>query len=198
MKNRKQLFFHFFSFFAFFLFSVCFSSCEFFNQPVREYLEYWTSTCQVGKMEYASEYTYFDDVPQVSANGTLEIRLYLVNPKGIPILKNPDTNKKCFSFAVENGESPGTNYSEEAMDADQTSVRIKIKLDDRNEGQKITLSGCLWPENKTQFEESQLKKSYPETFYSTTFVQNTPPDNIKDLQRAPDFFPETKKAYISL
>ena len=197
MKNRKQLFFHFFSFFAFFLFSVCFSSCEFFNQPVREYLEYWTSTCQVGKMEYASEYTYFDDVPQVSANGTLEIRLYLVNPKGIPILKNPDTNKKCFSFAVENGESPGTNYSEEAMDADQTSVRIKIKLDDRNEGQKITLSGCLWPENKTQFEESQLKKSYPETFYSTTFVQNTPPDNIKDLQRAPDFFPETKKAYIS-
>ncbi|MBP5442109.1 MAG: hypothetical protein J6Y60_02610 [Treponema sp.] len=147
-------------------------------------------------MEYASEYTYFDDVPQVSANGTLEIRLYLVNPKGIPILQKID-GSHCFSFAVENGESPGTNYSEEAMDADQTSVRIKIKLDDNNEGQKITLSGCLWPENKTSFTETQLKESYPETFYSTTFVQNTPPDNIKDLQRAPDFFPETKKAYIS-
>lgn len=176
--------------------SIQFASCQFFNQPVREYLEYWSSTCQVGKMEYGSDYTYLDDVPQLSAKDFVEIRLYAVNPQGIPILQKATapSSEHSFSFLDEAGKIVGSEYSEEAVEP--TYVRIRTKLEDDTEGQKMTLSGCLWPENRTEFTEAELKDSYPQMFYSTTFVQNTPPDNISNFQVMTDFYPETQKAYL--
>jgi hypothetical protein len=167
-----------------------FVSCE-FNQPVRDYLEYWSSTCQVGKVEYASENVYIDDVPNLSASEPIEINLYTVNPKSIRIL----CNDRNFSLQNEAGDLSVTNYSETMVDP--TYVKIRANLSDASEGQLITLSGCLWPENRLDFPEADLRTSSPELFYTTSFIQNTPPDNIKNLHRAEDYFPETHKCYIS-
>ena len=167
-----------------------FVSCE-FNQPVRDYLEYWSSTCQVGKIEYASENVTIDDVPNLSASEPIEINLYTVNPKSIRILCK-DNN---FSLQNEAGDLSVTDYSETMVDP--TYVKIRANLSDASEGQLITLSGCLWPENRLDFPEADLRTSSPELFYTTSFIQNTPPDNIKNLHRAEDYFPGTHKCYIS-
>ncbi|MBO4319751.1 MAG: hypothetical protein J5857_04705 [Treponema sp.] len=58
MKNLRR--------FAYCLVLICSTlliSCEFWQQPVREYLEYWTTTCQVGKTEYLTPYTELDGSP---------------------------------------------------------------------------------------------------------------------------------------
>ncbi|MEE3314525.1 MAG: hypothetical protein VZR56_10265 [Treponema sp.] len=185
IKTRYSILYLFYS--VLFLFV----SCE-FNQPVRDYLEYWSSTCQVGKIEYASENVFIDDVPNLSASEPIEINLYTVNPKSIRILCKDSNN---FSLQNEAGDLSVTNYSETMVDP--TYVKIRANLSDASEGQLITLSGCLWPENRLDFPEADLRASSPELFYTTSFIQNTPPDNIKNLHRAEDYFPETHKCYIS-
>ncbi len=176
--------------FLFFSILFLFVSCE-FNEPVRNYLEYWSSTCQVGKIEYETDYVEISDVPNLSALNEIEISLYTVNPKELSLLKkNPS-----FSFTLDDGSPAGSSYAEEMLDP--THVRIRTTLSDATEGEPITLSGCLWPENRVDFTADQLFESSPELFYTTSFIQNTPPDNIKNLQRAEDFFPGTQKCYIA-
>ena len=176
--------------FLFFSILFLFVSCE-FNEPVRNYLEYWSSTCQVGKIEYETDYVEINDVPNLSALNEIEISLYTVNPKELSLLKkNPS-----FSFTLDDGSPAGSSYAEEMLDP--THVRIRTTLSDATEGEQITLSGCLWPENRVDFTADQLFESSPELFYTTSFIQNTPPDNIKNLQRAEDFFPGTQKCYIA-
>ncbi|MBP5752677.1 MAG: hypothetical protein J6W60_07470, partial [Treponema sp.] len=178
--------------------SILFSSCDMLHQPVRGYLEYWSSTCQVGKIEYLSPYTELDGVPNLSALNPVEINLYLANPKGYGILCKPG-NAYCFSFKDEQGNTGFySDYSEAALEHN-TTIKVQAVLPDDTEGQTITLTGCIWPDNRRSlgFSEEQLLESFPELFYTTTFVQNTPPDNIKNLQRATDFFPGTQKCYIA-
>ena len=145
----------------------------------------------MGKVEYVSENVTIDNVPNLSALNEIEISLYTVNPNGFSLLKHSPS----FSFTLDDGSATGSAYTEEMVDP--TYVRIRTTLDDATEGERITLSGCLWPENRTTFREDQLRESYPELFYSVSFIQNTPPDNIKNLQRAEDFFPGTQKCYVA-
>ncbi|MBO6131293.1 MAG: hypothetical protein J6P28_04935 [Treponema sp.] len=80
---------------------------------------------------------------------------------------------------------------------DPTHVRIRANLLDEFEGDTITLSGCLWPENRTEFTEAELREQGPELFYSAKFVQNTPPDNVNNLRAIHEFFSGTeRKAYV--
>ncbi|MBP5176030.1 MAG: hypothetical protein ILP07_08980 [Treponema sp.] len=176
-----------------------FSSCK-FNEPVREYLEYWSTTCQIGKTEYSTPYTELDGKPNLSALTPVEINIYLINPKSCEILKNPD-NTSCFTFKDESGSSFFySDYSETALEQN-TTIKIQATLPDSTEGQTITLSGCIWPENRNSlgFTEEQLKESFPELFYTTSFVQNTAPDNVKNMNSSGegDFFEGTSKHYLS-
>ena len=170
-----------------------FASCK-FDEPVKEYFEYWSSTCQVGKIEYASENVTIDNVPNLSAIDFIDIDVYTINPQNFKLLLNP-SNGSSFSFQNESGNLSVSEYSETMIDP--TYIKIRAKLSDESEGQLITLSGCLWPENRTAFSEADLRVQSPELFYTTSFIQNTPPDNIKNLQRAEDFFPGTQKCYIA-
>lgn len=80
---------------------------------------------------------------------------------------------------------------------DPTHIRIRANLLDEFEGDTITLSGCLWPENRTEFTEAELREQGPELFYSAKFVQNTPPDNVNNLRAIHEFFSGTeRKAYV--
>ncbi|MBQ2464643.1 MAG: hypothetical protein II507_06640, partial [Treponema sp.] len=88
------------------------------------------------------------------------------------------------------------NYSETLVDP--THIRIRANLRDDSEGQKITLSGCLWPENRAEFAEADLKAQSPELFYSQTFIQNTLPDNVKNMYVADGLFSSSvEKCYLS-
>ncbi|MBO4319745.1 MAG: hypothetical protein J5857_04675 [Treponema sp.] len=185
--------------FNFIISAIFFSSCEFWQQPVREYLEYWTTTCQVGRIEYLTPYTELDGSPNLSALNPVEIDIYLINPKGYPILCKSSDTQKCFKFTDESKRSNFyTDYSETALDHN-TTIKIRATLPDDTEGQKITLSGCIWPENRSNdWSETDLKESFPELFYETTFVQNTPPDNVKNvntLERVT--FGNTGKHYLT-
>ena len=162
-----------------FLSILCLSCSNSFNEPVREYHEYWTETCQVGKIEYASEHVLLGGIPNLSASDYVEINLYAINPKGMHLMCRADGEK---NFKLENEDGvvlQGGDYSESFVDS--THIRIRARLSDEYEGCKWTLSGCLWPENRTSFEESDLKEQNPELFYSATFKQNTPPDRARDL-----------------
>ena len=163
-------------FYSILFYSILFSSCKFWNEPVRDYYDYWSSTCQVGKVEYVSSHTSLNGVENLSARDSIDVNLYTINPKGIVLLGKPED---CFSFSCEDGDLELSDYSETLIDP--TFIKIHAKLSDASEGYRITISGCLWPENRTTFSEDQLRESYPELFYSTSFIQNTPPDNIKNM-----------------
>ena len=157
---------------------MLFVSCEQYNLPVKHWFDYWTSTCQVGKIEYASENTYLNGGLNLYAKDSVEINLYTINPQKITLLKNPGGGS-CFTFNAEGGSL--VFPSEEIM-VDPTYIKIRANLPDEWQGKRITLSGCLWPENRSSFSEADLKSQSPELFYSTSFIQNTPPDNIKNMQ----------------
>ncbi|MBO7639321.1 MAG: hypothetical protein J6S91_10140, partial [Treponema sp.] len=99
------------------------------HRPVREYLEYWSSTCQVGKIEYLSPHTELDGVPNLSALNPVEINLYLANPKGYGILCKPG-NAYCFSFKDEQGNTGFySDYSEAALEHN-TTIKVQAVLPD--------------------------------------------------------------------
>ncbi len=178
------------------------SCADSYNEPVREYCEYWTTTCQVGKLEFSTEHVNMGGLPNLSARNAIEINLYTINPKGIKLLckQNALTDgtdgKGNFCLTSEDGGLEVDNYSETLVDP--THIRIRANLRDDSEGQKITLSGCLWPENRAEFAEADLKAQSPELFYSQTFIQNTPPDNVKNMYVSDGLFSSSvKKCYLS-
>ena len=192
---------------AILLCSTLFFSCSnSYNEPIREYHEYWTSTCQVGKLEYDAKNVSLgkdrNGLPNLSARGAIEINLYTINPKQIRLLCKPgadltDGTDGLGNFCLQNEANNLVveNYSEVLVDP--THVRIRANLLDKFEGDTITLSGCLWPENRTEFTEAELREQGPELFYSAKFVQNTPPDNVNNLRAIHEFFSGTeRKAYV--
>lgn len=192
---------------AILLCSTLFFSCSnSYNEPIREYHEYWTSTCQVGKLEYDAKNVSLgkdrNGLPNLSARGAIEINLYTINPKQIKLLCKPGAaatrgTDGLGNFCLQNEANNLVveNYSEVLVDP--THVRIRANLLDEFEGDTITLSGCLWPENRTEFTEAELREQGPELFYSAKFVQNTPPDNVNNLRAIHEFFSGTeRKAYV--
>lgn len=172
-------------------------------KPVREYCEYWTTTCQVGKLDFSTEHVSMGGLPNLSARNAIEINLYTINPKGIKLLCKPGADgtngtNELGNFRLQNddGNLEVDNYSETLVDP--THIRIRANLRDDSEGQKITLSGCLWPENRAEFAEADLKAQSPELFYSQTFIQNTPPDNVKNMYVSDGLFSSSvNKCYLS-
>ena len=148
------------------------------DEPVKEYFEHWTSTCQVGKIEYASDHVSMNGMQNLSAANPIEINLYTINPKQLRLLCKEGQNGFCLQ-SEDGAVVSNDNYSECMVDP--THVKIQARLDDAHEGKTWTLSGCLWPENRTDFSLEDLRGQAPELFYSESFVQNTPPDNVKDL-----------------
>ncbi|MBR0477202.1 MAG: hypothetical protein IJJ66_10340, partial [Treponema sp.] len=162
-----------------------------------------TTTCQVGKLEFSTEHVSMGGFPNLSARNAIEINLYTINPKGIKLLCKPGADgtngtNELGNFRLQNddGNLEVDNYSETLVDP--THIRIRANLRDDSEGQKITLSGCLWPENRAEFAEADLKAQSPELFYSQTFIQNTPPDNVKNMYVSDGLFSSSvKKCYLS-
>lgn len=153
-----------------------FASCEMFQEPVKEYLEYWTNTIQVSTKEIASPYVKINGIDNVSAvNNNLEIYLYLINPKGLDF--NPFFTLECEGQILNDSSS-------EKIDSEK--IKITATLNDSQQGKTITLSGYVQPENKKDFNDTQLLESNPELFYSCSFIQNTAPDSVANFTESTD------------
>lgn len=167
-----------FRLFCFIFYSILFCSCKFsVDEPVKDYLEYWSSTCHVAEVQYGSPFVSIGGLPNFPTTNEVEINLITVNPKGYRLLCGPGGS--CFSFSNDSGDLEYADYSETLSDT--SMIKVRAKFSDEFEGQTITLSGCLWPENKVAFSEADLKTMNPELFYSTQFVLNTPPDRPRNL-----------------
>lgn len=168
-----------FRLFCFIFYSILFCSCKFsVDEPVKDYLEYWSSTCHVAEVQYGSPFVSIGGLSNFPTTNEVEINLITVNPKGYRLLCGPGGS--CFSFSNDSGDLEYADYSETL--ADTSMIKVRAKFSDEFEGQTITLSGCLWPENKVAFSEGDLRAMNPELFYSTQFVLNTPPDKVGNLR----------------
>ncbi len=177
-----------------FLILLSFSSCNdlfkpTMDEPVKDYLEYWSSTCQVAEVKYLTQNVEIDGVPNVAViedadgkNQAIEIDLVCINPKQLKLFQRTVGGNAVtvtgFSLTPEEGD-PIDGYSEQVIDP--SLIKITAKLDDSHEGEVITLKGCLWPDNRRNVPENDLRKANPEIFYETTFIQNTPPDNVMNV-----------------
>ena len=67
-------------------------SCDIsYNEPVKEYLEYWSKAVTIGRYEVASETTVLDGRRNLSAVEPIKVELLLTNPKSYNIeLENAD------------------------------------------------------------------------------------------------------------
>ena len=180
-------------------FCVIFVSCDFgnlfdptFDDSLEEYLDYWASTCQVGQIEYVSSHVTMDDGENLSAQDKIELEILVINPKEYNLLcKNGGGN--CFYFRNEAGNLAYSEYTEEVVNP--SKIKITARLTDASEGQRITLSGCLWPENTSNFTEESLRQQNNDLFYDTSFIQNTPPDGVRNVYVPP--YTMNNKHYVS-
>ena len=163
-----------------------------FDDSFEEYLDYWASTCQVGQIEYISSHVKMDDGENLSAQDKIELEIIVINPKEYNLLcKNG--GGFCFSFVNEAGNLAYSEYTEEVIDP--SKIKITARLTDASEGQKITLTGCLWPENTSNFTEESLRQQNKDLFYDTSFIQNTPPEEVKNVYVPP--YTMNNKHYVS-
>ncbi len=181
-KTRRAYSILFYSilFYSILFYSILFLfvSCDtLFNEPVRQYFDYWSTTCQVAKVEFSSAKTTIDGVENLSAKEQIQIDVFAINPKGFKLLQK--TEGLCFSLQSSGGTLSYSDYSETQVDS--AYIKITAKLTDTSEGETITLSGGLYPENRIGWTDDQLRESVPELFTSVSFIQNTPPDNIKNM-----------------
>ena len=147
----------------------------------------------MAKVEFSSAKTTINGLENLSAKEQIQIDVFAINPKGFKLLQK--TEGQCFSLQNSGGTLSYSDYSETQVDS--AYIKITAKLTDASEGQTITLSGGLYPENRTGWSELQLKESAPELFTSVSFIQNTPPDNIKNLNVPTETFSGTDKHYVS-
>ena len=163
--------------------SIILFSCDFntlldpdVDKPVNGYFEYWSQTCQFAKVEYGSENTVINGIVNLAARDRVQIDVVCINPKEHKLLSR-DGN--CFCLKKGSETVICTDWTEENITPDL--IRITAELSDDYEGEEIFLEGCLWPDNRVELGEEQLREANPELFVSAKFIQNTPPDNVSNL-----------------
>ena len=63
------------------LVSIFIASCDYFNQPMLDYLEEWTNTAQVSKHTFDDTYPVIGDITNVPSGKDRVITYYVINPQ---------------------------------------------------------------------------------------------------------------------
>lgn len=144
-----------------------FSCADSINEPVKEYFEYWTGTVQISRLEILSDYSMrLDGKENVYAKDDARFRLLLVNPQKYSVC--PDRNE--FEIDDANGNKV---VDVNITVPDYNVVEISAPLKDQNEGDELFLKGNLKPAGMSQL--------WGNTSYSWSFIQNSPPDAVEEL-----------------
>ncbi|MBR5645277.1 MAG: hypothetical protein IKX23_01390 [Treponema sp.] len=189
MKKKLVLLFVLFS-------SLLITACNItFDKSVKKYIEDCTNACKVADIQIMTEHHVLETGENISAEEPVVFYIYPINHKNYELLQKPEyRGDKCFQMTYEGSgdEIPLEERYEDGI------IKITATLDEKMEGKKINLSGCLWPENFTFLElsEDELKKRNPDSFVDVSFIQNTPPDYVTDLF-VPDGVSSDHRHYVS-
>ncbi len=162
-------------------------SCEYGVDPsIKHYCDKWSTTCRTGDVIFLNS-VKLSGIDVVSAKKDIEIRISIMNPASHKLLSKQGTDENCFVITNQEGDVRTlSNYKEESLEND-TLIRITGTLDDAWEGEKLILKGYLAPDimplsEAFGFHNEALRKNNPELFIEKEFIQNTPPDDAKNLE----------------
>gem|GEM_PF-1224743 len=150
-------------------------SCDIsYNEPVKEYLEYWSKAVTIGRYEVASETTVLDGRRNLSAVEPIKVELLLTNPKSYNIeLEN--AGGAYFDIYL-NDDSSKTNIATSktaTLSSDKTVITLSADIPDKTERKNLMIDGFF----------IYYKESEPfEIPYSYSFKQLSAPDIPKNLK----------------
>ena len=154
-------------------------SCDIsYNEPVKEYLEYWSKAVTIGRYEVASETTVLDGRRNLSAVEPIKVELLLTNPKSYNIeLENADG---AYFDIYLNDDSSKTNIATSktaTLSSDKTVITLSANIPDNTERKNLMIDGFF-----IYYKESEAF----EIPYSYSFKQLSAPDNPKNLKNPAD------------
>ncbi len=154
-------------------------SCDIsYNEPVKEYLEYWSKAVTIGRYEVASETTVLDGRRNLSAVEPIKVELLLTNPKSYNIeLENADG---AYFDIYLNDDSSKTNIASSktaTLSSDKTVITLSADIPDKTERKNLMIDGFF-----IYYKESEAF----EIPYSYSFKQLSAPDNPKNLKNPAD------------
>ena len=155
------------------LYSVLLLSCDTsFNEPLREYLEYWTENVFVGRYETVSSHRMLGSQVNVSARENVRMDLILTNAKNFN-LEVEGSGSPYFSVLSSDGNDVAFSKSISISTPQKNVISLSMALPDETEKEILSLEGKFYIiKNSERFEQT----------YSFSFRQNTPPDNPRNLR----------------
>ena len=153
--------------------SVMLLSCDTsFNEPLREYFEYWTENVFVGRYETVSSHRMLGSQVNVSARENVRMDLILTNAKNFN-LEVEESGSPCFSVLSSDGNDVASSKSISISTPQKNVISLSMALPDETEKEVLSLEGKFYIiKNSERFEQT----------YSFSFRQNTPPDNPRNLR----------------
>ena len=153
--------------------SVLLLSCDTsFNEPLREYFEYWTENVFVGRYETVSSHRMLGSQVNVSARENVRMDLILTNAKNFN-LEVEESGSPCFSVLSSDGNDVASSKSISISTPQKNVISLSMALPDETEKEVLSLEGKFYIiKNSERFEQT----------YSFSFRQNTPPDNPGNLR----------------
>ena len=153
--------------------SVLLLSCDTsFNEPLREYFEYWTENVFVGRYETVSSHRMLGSQVNVSARENVRMDLILTNAKNFN-LEVEGSGSPYFSVLSSDGNDVASSKSISISTPQKNVISLSMALPDETEKEILSLEGKFYIiKNSERFEQT----------YSFSFRQNTPPDNPRNLR----------------
>ena len=153
--------------------SVLLLSCDTsFNEPLREYFEYWTENVFVGRYETVSSHRMLGSQVNVSARENVRMDLILTNAKNFN-LEVEENGSPYFSVRNSSGKEVASSKSISLSSPQKNVISLSMALPDETEKEVLSLEGKFYIiKNSERFEQT----------YSFSFRQNTPPDNPGNLR----------------
>ena len=153
--------------------SVLLLSCDTsFNEPLREYFEYWTENVFVGRYETVSSHTMLGSQVNVSARENVRMDLILTNAKNFN-LEVEENGSPNFSVLSSDGNDVAFSKNISLSTPQKNVISLSMALPDETEKEVLSLEGKFYIiKNSERFEQT----------YSFSFRQNTPPDNPGNLR----------------
>lgn len=159
-------------FYSIILTSILFVSCDFetafspdFDAPIKDFLEYWSENVTLARYEPASPHTQIGNLANLSASDSIEIKIFLTNPKSYNLELGKGTNP-YFSILDSGGNDVALSKSA-SLSSDKSVITLTAKLSDATEKQNLTIDGHFYViKGVEKFDQS----------YSFSFRQNTTPD----------------------
>ena len=153
--------------------SVLLLSCDTsFNEPLREYFEYWTENVFIGRYETVSSHTMLGSQVNVSARENVRMDLILTNAKNFN-LEVEENGSPNFSVLSSDGNDVAFSKNISLSTPQKNVISLSMALPDETEKEVLSLEGKFYIiKNSERFEQT----------YSFSFRQNTPPDNPGNLR----------------